>query len=121
MKKSLLVFSMMLVLSIAFFGCASTSDLEKLQAQQNLNSAKTDQAVLDAQNAKASADAAAKKADEAIASAQAATKAAEDRAKAAEEKAKLEEEKAKLAEENARLLQEKAKSDEALFQKSMKK
>ena len=33
MKKSLLVISMMLVFAIALVGCATTGDLEKVQAQ----------------------------------------------------------------------------------------
>ncbi len=37
MKKSLLVISMMLVLAIALGGCATTGDLEKVQAQEMQN------------------------------------------------------------------------------------
>ncbi|MGZ6208386.1 MAG: Lpp/OprI family alanine-zipper lipoprotein, partial [Syntrophales bacterium] len=56
MKKSLLVISMMLVLAIALGGCATTGDLEKVQAQEMQNRAKADQAAQDAQAAKAAAD-----------------------------------------------------------------
>ena len=93
MKKSLLVISMMLVLGTALTGCATSGDLEKVQAQQKLIDAKADQALQDAQTAKATADAAKLKAD-------------------ISEKAALERE--KIADEKA------AKAD-AAFQKSMRK
>jgi len=92
MKKSLLVISMMLVLA-AMMGCATTGELEKVQAQQKLIDAKADQALQDAQAAKAAADAAKLKADDA-------------------EKAALERE---------RIADEKAKRADAAFQKSMRK
>ena len=93
MKKSFLVISMMLVLGTALTGCATSGDLEKVQAQQKLIDAKADQALQDAQTAKATADAAKLKAD-------------------ISEKAALERE--KIADEKA------AKAD-AAFQKSMRK
>ncbi len=99
MKKSLLVISMMLVLA-TMIGCATSGDLEKVQAQQNLINAKAEQALQDAQAAKASADAAKVKADETSARAENAVK---------------------LAEERERIADEKAKKAEAVFQKSMKK
>ena len=74
MKKSLLVISMMLVLAIAVGGCATTGDLEKVQAQEKLIDAKADQAAQDAQAAKAAADAATLKANEAAARAEEAEK-----------------------------------------------
>ena len=92
MKKSLLVISMMLVLA-AMMGCATTGELEKVQAQQKLIDAKADQALQDAQTAKASADAAKLQADVA-------------------EKAALERE---------RIADEKAAKADAAFQKSMRK
>ena len=92
MKKSLLVISMMLVLA-AMMGCATTGELEKVQAQQKLIDAKADQALQDAQAAKAAADAAKLKADDA-------------------EKAALERE---------RIADEKAAKADAAFQKSMRK
>jgi murein lipoprotein len=92
MKKSLLVISMMLVLA-TMMGCATTGELEKVQAQQKLIDAKADQALQDAQAAKAAADAAKLKADDA-------------------EKAALERE---------RIADEKAKRADAAFQKSMRK
>ena len=93
MKTRLLVVSMMLVLGATLTGCATSGDLEKVQAQQNLINAKADQAVQDAQAAKAAADASA------------------DRAENAEKKAA---EREKIADEKA------AKAD-AAFQKSMRK
>jgi len=83
MKKSLLLISMMFVLVISFMGCATTGDLEKVQAQQKLSDAKLEQALQDAQAAKAAADAAKLKADDATARADSAEKAAA----AADEKA----------------------------------
>ena len=100
MKKSLSAISLMFVLAIALMGCATTTDLEKVQAQEKLTSAKADQAIQDAQAAKAAADAATLKAEEAAARAENAVKMAEEREKIADEKAK--------------------KAEEA-FQKSMKK
>jgi murein lipoprotein len=100
MKTSLLVISMMLVLGTTLTGCATSGDLERVQAQQKLIDAKADQAVQDAQAAKATADAAKLKADESSARADNAIKAAEEREKIADEKAQ--------------------KAD-AVFQKSMRK
>jgi len=88
MKRKLLVFSMMLVPAITVMGCATSGDLEKMQAQENLIGAKADQAQQDAQAAKAAADAAAVKADAAAARAENAVKVAEEREKVADEKAK---------------------------------
>ena len=93
MKKTLLLISMMLVLPVTMIGCATSGDLEKVQAQQKLIDAKADQALQDAQAAKASAEAAKLKAD-------VAEKAAAERERIADEKA--------------------AKAD-AAFQKSMRK
>ncbi len=93
MKTSLLVISMMLVVGTTLTGCATSRELEKVQAQQKLIDAKADQALQDAQAAKASADAAKLKADDA-------EKAAAAREKIADEKA--------------------ARAD-AAFQKSMRK
>ena len=92
MKKSLSVISMMLALAIALVGCASTADLEKVQAQEKLIGAKADQAALDAQAAKAEADAATVKAEQAAARAENAVKMAEERERIADEKAKMAEE-----------------------------
>jgi len=100
MKKSLLLFCMMLVLATLMNGCATTGDLEKVQAEQKMIGAKADQALKDAQAAKTAADAAKVKADETSVRADNAIKAAEERERIADEKAK--------------------KADEA-FQKSMKK
>jgi murein lipoprotein len=100
MKRKLLVLSMMLVPAFSFMGCATSGDLEKMQAQQNLTDAKAEKALQDAQAAKATADAAKVKADDATAH-------AEDAAKKADEREKVADEKAKRA--------------DAAFQKSMKK
>lgn len=100
MMKSLLALSMMLVFAGALSSCATTGDLEKMQAQEKLIGEKADQAQQDAQAAKAAADAAALKADAAAARAEEATKRAEEREKIADEK---------------------AKRADAAFQKSMKK
>jgi murein lipoprotein len=87
MKKSLLVISMMLVPAVTLTGCATSGDLEKVQAQQKLIDAKADQAAQDAQAAKAAADAAKLKADDAAARAEQAEKAAAERERIADEKA----------------------------------
>jgi murein lipoprotein len=93
MKKSLLLITMILVLPSALIGCATSGDLEKVQAQQKLIDAKADQALQDAQAAKTTADAASARAAEA-------------------EKAALERE---------RIADEKARRADAAFQKSMRK
>jgi len=87
MKKILLLISMMLVLPITLIGCATSGDLEKVQAQQKLIDAKADQALQDSQAAKAAADAAKVKADDATARADEAEKAAAERERIADEKA----------------------------------
>ena len=92
MVKSLLAISMMLALA-AMTGCATSGDLEKVQAQQKLIDAKADQAVQDAQAAKAAADAATARADDAE----------------------------KKAAERERIADEKAAKADAAFQKSMRK
>jgi murein lipoprotein len=100
MRKILLGISMVLVLALGMWGCATTSDLDKVQAQQKATDAKVDQAIQEAQAAKAAANEAKMKADDAAAHAENAIKMAEERERAAEEK---------------------QKQAEALFQKSMKK
>jgi len=96
MKKVFLMISMMLVLAVTLFGCATSRELEKVQAQDKVTSAKADQALQDAQVAKAAADVATLKADAAAARAENAVKMAEER-------------------------ENKAAKAEAAFQKSMKK
>jgi murein lipoprotein len=91
---------MVLVLALSMWGCATTSDLDKVQAQQKATDAKIDQAIQEAQAAKAQANEAKMKADDAATRADNAIKKAEERERIAEEKEK--------------------KAD-ALFQKSMKK
>jgi murein lipoprotein len=93
MKTSLLVISMMLVLGTALTGCATSAALEKVQAEQKLTDAKADQALQDAQVAKAEANAAKLKADDAV----------------------------KRAEEREKIADEKAARADAAFQKSMRK
>lgn len=106
MKKRLLVFAIGLAFA-ALAGCATTGELEKVQAQEKLTGAKADQALQDAQAAKAAADAAKLQADAAAARVENAVKQAEEREKAAAEK--------------ERLADEKAAQAEAVFRKSMKK
>lgn len=84
MKKGLLLIAMMLVLPTLLIGCATSGDLEKVQAQQNLINAKAEQALQDAQAAKAAADAAKLQADDATARAENAIKAADEKAKKAD-------------------------------------
>ncbi len=93
MKIRTVVVSMMLVLAAALAGCATSGDLEKMQAQQKLIDAKADQALQDAQAAKASADAAKARAEDAE----------------------------KKAAERERIADEKAARADAAFQKSMRK
>jgi len=100
MKKGILLASMMFFPSVSLMGCATSGDLEKMQAQQTLINAKADQALQDAQAAKAAADAAKLTADTATARAEEATKQAEER---------------------ERIADEKAKKADAVFQRSMKK
>jgi murein lipoprotein len=103
MKKSLLVISMMLVFAISLMACATTGDLEKMQAQEKEINAKADQALKASQDANANA----------MKAADAATR-AENALKAAEERAKV-------AEERATVAEEKANKAEATFEKSMRK
>ena len=100
MKKRFLVISMMLVLAATLTGCATSRELEKVQAQEKVIGAKADQALQDAQAAKAAADAAALKADAAASRAENAVT---------------------MAEERERIADEKAARADAAFQKSMKK
>jgi murein lipoprotein len=87
MKSRLLAISMMLVLAAALTGCATTREMEKVQAEQKLLDAKVEQALQDAQAAKAAADAAKLQADDATARAESAEKAALERERIAAEKA----------------------------------
>jgi murein lipoprotein len=96
MKKVYTMISMTLIIGSTMIGCATSGDLERVQAQDRATSAKADQALQDAQVAKAAADAAALKADAAAARAENAVKMAEER-------------------------ESKAAKAEAAFQKSMKK
>jgi len=96
MKKSLLMISIMLVFVIALVGCATTGDLEKIQAQEKQTSIKADQALKTSQDAN---EAAMKATD-------AATRA---------------ENAAKMAEERAQKAEERAKKADAVFERSMKK
>ncbi len=93
MKIRIVVMAMMLALAAALSGCATSGDIEKMQAQQKLIDAKADQALQDAQAARAAADA------------------AKTRAEDAEKKAA----------ERERIADEKAARADAAFQKSMRK
>jgi murein lipoprotein len=103
MKKSLLVISIMLVLAVTLMGCATTGDLEKVQAQEKVINAKADQALQTSQDANANAIKAA------------------DAAARAENAVKMAEERAKMAEERAKIAEERAKKADAIFERSMKK
>jgi len=100
MRKILVGISLVMIMALGVWGCATTGDLEKMQAQEKAIDAKADQAIKDAQAAKAAADEARIKADQAAARADEAVKKAEERERAAAEK---------------------EKQADALFQKSMKK
>jgi murein lipoprotein len=100
MRRILLGISIVMILALGMWGCATTSDLDKMQAREKTIDAKADQAILDAQAAKAAADEAKIKADAAAARAEEAIKKAEEREQAAAEK---------------------QKEADALFKKSMKK
>ncbi len=100
MRRILLGISLVMVLALGMWGCATTGDLERMQAQERSIDAKADQAIKDAQAAKTAANEAALKADAATARA---------------------EEAIKKAEERERIAEEKEKKADALFQKSMKK
>ena len=76
MKKSLFLITMMLVLPSLMIGCATTGELQKVQAEQKMTDAKADQALKDAQAAKSAADAANVKAAETSGRAESAIKAA---------------------------------------------
>ncbi len=82
MRKILLGISVVLVLALGMWGCATTSDLDKVQAQQKATDAKVDQAIQEAQAAKAAANEAKMKADDAAARAENAIKMAEEKEKA---------------------------------------
>ncbi|BBA68732.1 Lpp/OprI family alanine-zipper lipoprotein [Geobacter sulfurreducens] len=100
MKTRLSVISVTLVLAAALAGCATSREMEQVQADQRLLDAKIEQALQEAQAAKAAADAAKLEAQDATTRAESAEKAAQER---------------------ERLADEKAKKADAVFQKSMRK
>ena len=55
MKKRFLVISILFVFAITLMGCATTSDLEKIQAQERETNAKAEQALKASQDANATA------------------------------------------------------------------
>lgn len=114
MKKIALLITTMLVPAVAMTGCATSGDLAKVQTQERAIGAKADQALQEAQAAKATADAAKAQADAAAARAEIA-------AKAAEEREKLAAEKEKAAEEREKIAAEKGERADAAFYKSMRK
>ena len=87
MKTRCIATSMILVLAAALTGCATSKEMEKVQADQKLLDAKVEQALQNAQDAKVAADAAKLKADDATARAENAEKAAQERERIANEKA----------------------------------
>lgn len=86
MKKALMVISIVFVFGITMAGCATKSDLAKMQADDQQINLKADQALKASQEANDNA----MKAAESV-------KAAEERAQAAEERANLAEAKAEKA------------------------
>ena len=74
------------IVAVALTGCASSGDLAKVQAHEGLIDAKADQALREAQAAKATADEAKLQSDAAAVRAENAEKAAQEREKIAEEK-----------------------------------
>ncbi len=98
MKGILLGISLALVLALG--GCATTGDLEDVQARERMIDAKADQAIQDAQTAKTAANEAQARADAAAARA---------------------EEALKKLEEREQLASEREKQAEELFEKSMRK
>ena len=107
MKMRFVALSMMAALALTVAGCATSREMEKVQADQKLLDAKAEQALQNAQAAKAAADSAKAQADAATARAETVVKNAEEREKAAAEK--------------ERLADEKAAKAEAAFQRSMRK
>lgn len=88
MRKILFAVSMVFIFALAMGGCATTGDLEKMQAQEKMIDAKADQAISDAQAAKVAAEEAQAKADAAAARAEEAIQKAEERERAAAEREK---------------------------------
>lgn len=99
MKRCLTVLKAV-VIAGALTGCATSGDLAKVQSQERLIDAKADEALRDAQAAKATADAAKLQSD-----------AAAQRAENAERK----------AEEREKVAEEKERRADAMFQRSMRK
>lgn len=84
--KSLMLIGKYCVVAVMLAGCATSGDLAKVQAQERLIDSKADQAVREAQAAKATADAAKLQADDAAVRAENAEKRAAEREKIAQEK-----------------------------------
>lgn len=106
MKKRFLILP--IILGVAnMMGCATSRELERVQAQEKLIDAKAEQALQDAQSAKAAADAAKVQADAA--------------ANRAGEAVRMAEERERVAAEKERIAEEKAARAEAAFKASMKK
>lgn len=85
MKRCLMMLKVGVV-AVALAGCATSGDLAKVQAHESLIDAKADQALREAQAAKAAADAAKLQSDAAAVRAENAEKKAEERERVAEEK-----------------------------------
>lgn len=100
MKTKLSAMAVTLVLAAALTGCATSRQMEQVQADQKLLDAKVEQALQEAQAAKAAADAAKVEAQDATVRAENAEKAALER---------------------ERIADEKAQKADAVFQKSMRK
>lgn len=113
MKRNALL-TVTLALGAALAGCATSGDLARVQEEEREIGARADQALKDAQTAKATADAAKQQAD-------AAAVRAENAAKKAEENERMAAERERLAAERERIADEKADRAAAAFQNSMRK
>ncbi len=100
MKIRTTVIAMLAVLATTLTGCATSKQMEKVEADQKLLDAKVEQALQNAQAAKAAADDAKLKAEDATSRAEQAEKAAQER---------------------ERIANEKVQRADAAFQKSMRK
>uniref|UniRef100_C6E9J7 Lipoprotein, putative n=1 Tax=Geobacter sp. (strain M21) TaxID=443144 RepID=C6E9J7_GEOSM len=114
MKKGTLLITMLVVSAVTMAGCATSGDLARVETQERAIGAKADQALQEAQAAKATADAAKAQAD-------AAALRAENAAKAAEERERLAAEKEQAAAEREKVANEKGERADAAFYKSMRK
>ena len=103
MKKRLLVIAALFVFGITAMGCATKGDLQRVQAQEQQDNLKADQALKASQEANENAQR------------------ASEAAKVAEERTRAAEERARVAEERARIAEARAERADAMFRGSMRK